>query len=470
MPQLDPTLDTLTRRAMADAADSAADRRLVDEVTRDCAPAAKTAKTAGNVRAVRRRKDQYIWGTYIFLVLVSLVELYSASSQEVTPGNIYGPIIRHAGFLFLGFLAMVGIQRVHYRKVYNLTPILVVVSMAAMAYVMVNGVKINGVRRGLAIPGTVILPAEFLKLSAALGVAWILSRHQLKNTNDVSDRGVIYCVALITICCSLLFFQGLTNTLLLVSISLSMMLIGGVSLRKMGVVLLFYAAVGGAAYMVKSSGSDEKVSERAAQIATLNHEEAATGAGNRTDTWRSRSDGHFRLNKYEDTITSKNKQAQLSFIAQARGGLTGVGPGNSRENARLPLAFSDYIFAIVVEEGGLVGGLLVLTLYMVLLGRAARIATRFNQTFPALLVIGCAIYIVYQALFHMVIVTGVSPVSGQPLPLISKGGTSILVTSIALGIMLSVSRFAADKNDKEAIKAELRMLPKRVHSDNPAQL
>ncbi len=114
--------------------------------------------------------------------------------------------------------------------------------------------------------------------------------------------------------------------------------------------------------------------------------------------------------------------------------------------------------------------MVVLLLYLLLLARAGSIAVRFKQTFPCLLVIGCALYIVYQALFHMAIVSGVFPVSGQPLPLISKGGTSIIVTSIALGIMLSVSRHAAVKGDKEAIRAEMKVLPENLHSDNPSQL
>ena len=108
--------------------------------------------------------------------------------------------------------------------------------------------------------------------------------------------------------------------------------------------------------------------------------------------------------------------------------------------------------------------------YLWLLARAGRVATKCKQTFPCLLVIGCAIYIVYQALFHMAIVTGLFPVSGQPLPLISKGGTSVIVTSIALGIMLSTSRHAAFKGDKEAIREELNTLPSSIHSENPSQL
>lgn len=429
-------------------------------------PAAKPAADAA-VMPRRRRADHYIWGTYILLVIISLIELYSASSQEVTAANIYRPIMRHGMFLLTGFGFMVWFERLHFRAFYYAVPIYVVGSIAAMMMVLIAGVKINGARRGLDLGFMMVLPAELIKLGAALGVAWILSRHQIKKANDVDNRGVAYCVLLIALCCGLLFSQGLTNTILLMSISLSMMLIGGVSFKKMGIVLAIYAVLGGGAYAFTSHGSDEKVSERAAEIARLNHEEAKTGAGNRSDTWRGRIVRHFVGDKHLEPITSINKQEQFSYIAQAHGGLLGVGPGNSRETARLPLAFSDYIYAIIIEEGGLVAGLVVLSLYIVLLVRAARIGAKLKQTFPCLLVIGCTIYIVYQALFHMAIVSGFMPVSGQPLPLISKGGMSIWVTSWALGIMLSVSRYAADKHDKEAIKAELQMLPEDIHSDNP---
>lgn len=448
--------DTLLNRATADAAESPA-------------PSAR-ADYESLAEPKKKRTDRYIWGTYLLLLLVSLVELFSASSQEVTADNIYGPIVRHAQFLGIGLLIMLGLQRIHYRWIYFCTPAFVIGSIVAMILVLLVGVNINGARRGLGIGSFVILPAEFIKLSAALGMAWILARNQLKKRNDVSTRGVIYCVILVGVCCMLLFSHGLTNTLLIAAISLSMMIVGGVSMKKIGIVVLCFGLAGGAALLVKMHGSDDKVTEQAVRIAQLNKEEVVASAGNRSDTWKGRLSRHFRLAKYDDPIDNLNKQEQFSYMAQAHGGIFGVGPGNSRENARLPLAFSDYIYAIVIEECGMVTGVLVLLLYLVLLARAGRIAVRFKQTFPCLLVIGCAVYIVYQALFHMAIVTGVFPVSGQPLPLISKGGTSIIVTSIALGIMLSVSRHAAVKGDKEAIRAEMKALPENLHSDNPSQL
>jgi cell division protein FtsW len=162
-----------------------------------------------------------------------------------------------------------------------------------------------------------------------------------------------------------------------------------------------------------------------------------------------------------------------SYMAQAHGGLHGVLPGNSRETSRLPLAFSDYIYAIVVEDFGFIGGFVLMVLYLWLLARAYNVARRCYQVYPAFLVSGMAMMITLQALCHMAIVTGTGPVSGQPLPLYSKGGTSILVTSMAIGIMLSVSRFAVrnntENNSRQQINREADALPEEARGANPTQ-
>ncbi len=350
-----PETDTILNRAMSDAAE---------------APAASAkADYEALAEPNKKRTDRYIWGIYLLLLLVSLVELFSASSQEVTADNIYGPIIRHAQFLGIGLLIMLGLQRLHYRWIYFCTPAFVVASIGAMVLVLLVGVNINGARRGLGIGSFVVLPAEFIKLAAALGMAWILARNQLKKCNDVSTRGVAYCLALVGVCCALLFSHGLTNTLLIVAISLSMMVVGGVSMKKIGIVFLCFTLAGGGAVLYKLAGRNDKVTEQAVRIAELNKEEVKASSGNRSDTWIGRLERHFRLAKYEDPINNLNKQEQFSYMAQAHGGLFGVGPGNSRENARLPLAFSDYIYAIVIEECGMVTGVVVLLLYLLLLAR-----------------------------------------------------------------------------------------------------
>ncbi len=430
---------------------------------------AKTADT-------KPRVDSYIWGSYIALVIVSIIELFSASSQEISVGDIYGPIIRHAIFLGIGLLIMLGIQRIHFLRFYYIIPIFVLCSIAMMAAVLVCGVNINGVKRAISLGGFLVLPAEFLKLAVALGIAWILARSQIKikGKHDVSDAGLIASMILVGISSALLVNQGLTNTLLLVGISLGMMLIGGVSWRKLGYVVAIYAVMGGGLMAYKKLVEpDVVITKEDIALAEINQTEVkATGdKGNRIHTWISRLERHFRLNKSADKITDENKQEQLSFIAQAHGGLTGVGIGNSRENARLPLAFSDYIYAIIVEELGAIVAIGVMILYLFLLGRAGRLSMVFKSTLPCLLVMGCALVICLQALFHISIVVGVFPVSGQPLPLISKGGTSIIATSIALGIMLSTSRWAARTNDgEETFRRELSSLPQEIASANPVNI
>ena len=155
----------------------------------------------------------------------------------------------------------------------------------------------------------------------------------------------------------------------------------------------------------------------------------------------------------------------------AHGGITGVGPGNSRESSRLPLAFSDYIYAIIIEDlGFIVGGIGLLVAYLMILARAGLIARRCTRAFPALLVMGMAVMIVLQALFNMAIVVGVFPVSGQPLPLISKGGTSIWMMSFGFGVMLSVSRYAVKDSGKKIKTEKENDLPEDLQAANPTNL
>lgn len=185
--------------------------------------------------------------------------------------------------------------------------------------------------------------------------------------------------------------------------------------------------------------------------------------GNRLSRWND------SIPLYKQDITAENRQEMYAYMAQANGGITGVLPGNSRETARLPLAFSDYIYSIVVEDLGLVGGLFLLLVYLSLLGRAGVIASRCDRAFPSMLVMGMAVMIVFQALFHMAINTGVFPVSGQPLPMISKGGTSMLITSLAFGIMISISRYASTAGRKKAARTDTD-LPAELDAVNPMQL
>lgn len=418
------------------------------------------------------KADKYIWAIYIAILVISVIELYSASSREVTASNVFGPLIRHCEMLGLGMVFTIALSRMHYRWLIPITPIFVLITLLLGFYVLFKGDIINGARRSTTLMGIAIQPAELLKLSVVLIIALVMSKNKLKM--GVKTRGVVISAAFVLLCGGLLFSQGLTNTLLLMGISFAMMLIAGVEWKKFGIVLLAYAVLGGGAVMLKHKSKPEYSEAEWTHI----QETGKNFAGEETTIARSGTQqnriaqwlGNDSVPKYDEVITSKNRQEQYSYMAQANGGIIGQLPGNSRETARLPLAFSDYIFAIVVEDWGLLGGLGLLALYLWLLARAGAIASRCSRAFPALLVLGMAVLIVLQALFHMAIVTGVFPVSGQPLPLISKGGSSILATSIAFGIMLSVSRFAVQTDSRKDINAEILKLPADMAAENASRL
>lgn len=419
-----------------------------------------------------KKQDRYIWAIFIALCLFSVIELYSASSREVVSGNVYAPIVRHLSMLVAGAAIAYGVSRIPYRFFSLLTPLLFIGSVVMMVYVLFYGEIINGARRSFNM-GIAIQPSEFLKLSAVMVIALVMSRTQLSKREGVKNQGVIISAGVVLLIGGLLFTQGLTNTILMMAISLSMLIVGGIQFKKLAAVLVAYCIIAGAGYLYKSH--NEQVRETEYAIA----EAAAKGKSGsdaipmrmRDKTWKSRLSSFFDdTPKYEREITAKNRQEMYAYMAQANGGAFGVLPGNSRETARLPLAFSDYIFSIVVEDLGFIGGVVLIIIYLSLLARAGNLASHCSHAFPALLVMGCAVMIAYQALFHMAIVTGVFPVSGQPLPLISKGGTSILITSIAFGIMLSVSRNALVNGKPREVREESDSLPEDIRSLNPTQL
>ncbi len=406
--------------------------------------------------------DPWIWGIYITLLIISIVESYSASSREIAAQGIYMPIIKQCVFLGAGALCVLLLQRVDYNKqkfLYAMIPGLAVITVISLIYVMFFGEVINGARRAMTIiPGLVTLqPAELAKLSIVTILSYIFAKSQ-KN-KDISNGGLVSAAVVVALYGALMIRSGLTNTLLLVAISGSMLLIGGAQFKRIGYLMIFFIIMMGIFFIIKSNNDkkQELFTEVQANTQTgglqveLNPDasESKDEVG-RSHTWKNRllEWWHSDSLVYRD-ITAKNQQEMFSRMAQAHGGIVGKGVGKSRECSRLPLAFSDYIFSIIVEELGLVGGIFVLFLYLSLLGRAAMIVRRSKRVLPSLLVIGMASFITFQALFHMAINVGVFPVSGQPLPLISKGGTSIIVISIAFGVMLSVSRTIANYGNKK---------------------
>lgn len=447
------------------------------------------SRTRLKAPVIAGKPDKHIWGIYIFLCLFSMVELYSASSREVSAAaqfGVLGPVVRHAIFLLMGLGIMLFMQSRHYSEFKRFTYIFAIVSVGMMIYVNFFGEEVNGARRSMTLLGFQIQPAEFIKLAAVAVVSLIMARNQMAKGIGVTDKGVWSSAIWVLVFGGLLAKQGLTNTVLLMAISLSMMLIGGVAFKKMGVVLLAYAVCGGifVLYLGLAPSKDDKAPVKTELTVARGNDgtyhtrevevaDAEGEKGGRLQTWINRLSryGDDDRPKYEQKIDALNRQEMYSYMAQAHGGVTGVGPGNSREASRLPLAFSDFIYSIVVEEWGLAGGLVLLVLYLWLLARASSVASRCSRAYPALLVLGIAVMIVLQALAHMAITVGAAPVSGQPLPLISKGGSSIIITSIAFGMMLSVSRHAVrHRSKKTEIKQEIDALPEDLRAENPTQL
>lgn len=402
--------------------------------------------------------DKYLWAIYIALCVFSVVEQYSAASSIVSSSNIIGPLLKQCIHLGLGFVIIQVVQRIPYNKFIPLVPLFCFATIVLAILVLTVGTNRNGSMRSINIGFMELQSAEFVKLAAVSALALILSRTQLKDRRGISNAGVWWSVGVVALFSGLLISNGLTNTILLVCICVSMMVIGGMQFKKLLLVGGVFLLLGGGYLGFK----------------------LATGADNENGKVDRVWDvAIHRLNRYgdptpkwEQKIDKTNRQEQYSYIAQANGGVFGVFPGNSRESARLSLAFSDYIYAIIIEDLGLVGGIVVLMLYLFLLFRASGIATQCVRAFPMLLVLGMALYITFQALFHMAIVSGVFPVSGQPLPLISAGGTSILATSLAIGVMLSVSRFAVrkGKGSKNEMNSEIKALPEDVRAENPSML
>lgn len=417
----------------------------------------------------RRTSDGYLWGIYLVLLMFSIVELYSASSSEVTSKSLYGPLISHAKFLIIGLGIMIFFQRLHYKVFRKWAWPAAIICGLLVVITNYVGVNINGAQRALALPGGfTIQPPEIAKLAVVLVLSRIMAKHQ--KSGGVTTRGVIESAVVVAVYAGFLWKHGLTNTLILMAVSVSMFIIGGIELKKLVAVVGIYAVCVGGVMLAKKADEKSAQDEFAQVETTILKEDRDANEVDRTGLRESRVSSFLRGVNPEDKLTDENRQVFFSNMAMAHGGVIGNGPGSSRESARLPLAFSDYIFSIIVEDVGFVGGVILLIIYLMLPLRSGTIAGKCSRAFPAFLIMGCSVLIVFQALIHMAIATGLAPVSGQPLPFISKGGTSIIVMSAALGMMLSVSRYTVRNGNKKDLKRELGELPPEVQTVNPMQI
>jgi Bacterial cell division membrane protein len=370
--------------------------------------------------------DSVIWTVFFLLCMISIVELYSASSSlAFRASNHAAPMLRHAMFLALGAAIVAGVHMINYKSINKFAYVLLVISVLALIYALLRGVNANDAKRWIGVAGIQFQPSEFAKISLLVVVADLISK--AKNAEEL-NKSFIKIVIVTLVICGLICLENLSTACILFGVVFLMMIIGRIPFKKLGMLL------GGIAVAIL-------LLIACMHIVPENHRPKAF---NRYYTWENRIARFMKHNKADKdkyVITDENYQVMHGQIAIARGGVIGVFPGNSLERNYLPQAYADYIYAIVVEETGLLGGIFVMVLYLFLLFRAGQIAWRCNEPYPSLLVIGLTLMIVIQAMVSMGVTVHLGPVTGQPLPIISRGGTSILVTSVYFGIILSVTRY-----------------------------
>ncbi len=412
--------------------------------------------------------DKVVWMIFFFLCLISLVEGFSASSTlTYNVGSHLSPIAKHIAILCMGIFFMVVTLNVRCKYFKIATPILLLLSFLTLIWVLVAGQTTNGAARWIPIMGIQFQPSELAKGTMVLATAQILSAMQTDKGADKHAMKyiLIVCAVYIPLICT----ENLSTAALICTVIFLMMVVGRVPRKQLGklvgVVALFVAFAVGMVMLFGSDDSAEKPgSTMSEQVAEHKPSAAQKGVGtvlHRLDTWKGRIN-KFLDNSYvapEDVDLDKDAQVAHANIAIASANFIGKGPGNSVERDFLSQAFSDFIFAIIIEEMGVAGALFVAMLYITLLFRTGRIATRCENNFPAFLAMGLALLLATQALFNMAVAVGLAPVTGQPLPLISKGGTSCLMNCIYIGAILSISRSAkknsSDPTNKlEAVTAE----------------
>lgn len=355
--------------------------------------------------------DKVIWGVVFALSMISILVVYSsigtlAFKRSQSPEYL---LIKHTFTVFVGLAAMWVAHKVDYRYYSRLSKLALWVSIPLLIYTFTNGVTLNDAARWIEVPffGS-FQPSDFASLALIVNLASMLSKRQ-QNIDDIKES-LIPILFWCGVICGLIALTNLSTAVLLLITCMLIMFIGRVPTKYLAM-LVFVGVLFGA---------------------------LAIKFGVRGETAKSRITNF--INGSELPF-----QAKHARIAVATGGVTGKGPGNSDQRNILPHPYSDFIYAILIEEYGMIGGIVVLILYLILLHRGMKAAYNSERAFGGLLSAGLCFDLVCQAMVNMGVVVGLGPITGQPLPLISMGGTSMVFTGLALGIVLSVSRGEQDQ-------------------------
>ncbi len=382
--------------------------------------------------------DRLIWAITALLAIFSFLPVYSAASNLAYVGgvgNTFGFFIKHLLHLFLGFAIMYGVHKIPYRYFRGLSMVMIPIVIVLLVVTMLQGTTIDGANasRWIQIPfvGMSFQTSTLAAVVLMVYVARYLSKIQDKKVTFVETLLPLWAPVFIVLI--LILPANFSTTAIIFLMVMMLTFIGGYPIKYLAVII--------------------GVGILALSLFVLVAKAFPDAMDNRVDTWTSRIENFINA---EDT--EADYQIENAKIAIASGEITGKGPGKSTQKNVLPQSSSDFIFAIIIEEYGLIGGLILLTMYSWLLFRIVIVSQKSDTVFGKLLVLGVGLPIIFQALINMAVAVELFPVTGQTLPLISSGGTSIWMTCLSIGIILSVSA------KREQIKGQ------EIDEDNPLEI
>ncbi|MEJ5992802.1 FtsW/RodA/SpoVE family cell cycle protein [Pedobacter sp. Du54] len=374
-----------------------------------------------NALLERTKGDRWIWLIIIILSMISIMAVYSATGTlAYKRGETVERLLltKHIIFVLLGIFMIYISHLLDYKYYAGISKVLMIITIPLLVYTLIFGANLNEASRWVKIPliGLTFQTSDLAKLALITFLARMLTKKQ-ENIKDVKNS-FVPIMGSVVIVFGLIAKANLSTGLMLFGVSILLLIVGRVSIKQISIV-----CAGGVVMMFFLFLTTE-----------------------RAGTWKSRVDTFMNP---ENQHSDKTYQSDHSKIALATGGVFGKGPGNSTERNYLPHPYSDFIFAIIIEEYGTIGGVFVMMLYLVLLYRCVRIVTRSPKAFGALLAAGLSFSLTIQAFANMAVAVGLGPVTGVPLPLVSMGGTSMIFTSIAFGIILSVSKDVEEQSTKK---------------------
>ncbi|WP_300598520.1 FtsW/RodA/SpoVE family cell cycle protein [Niabella sp.] len=401
------------------------------------------------------RGDKVIWALVVLLTLVSLLTVYSATGSlayKKYKGNTEVYLFKQVIFILLGFAVVYFAHRVNYTIYSKVARILFILSIPLLAYTLFFGVKMNEGSRWIRVPliNMTMQTSDLAKLALFMYLARLLSRKQ--QVIKSFKKGFLPVILPIGITCLLIAPANLSTALLLGASCMMLLFIGRVSVKHLllvaGVALIPLIMLVMTAMVRHKSGKDVDTTETTQAV-----KKATGGLTTRVDTWIGRVENFIYGGKEADN--DEMYQVNQAKIAIAKGGFVGVGPGNSTTRDYLPQAYNDFIFAIIIEEYGLIGGAFILFIYIVFLYRCIRIFKRCPFAFGAFLALGLSFTLAIQAVANMAVTVNLFPVTGVTLPLVSMGGSSFLFTCLAIGIILSVSRNVENMERPQPVAEEV---------------